>query len=193
MGEATRDCDGSGRVLIGGEALGWYVNCEGCENCGGPSWWSFSFADPDLPEGTQFLGGCFVQAKDEAGALTVTHLTGVNPGGEALMIRLPKEVKIPGNWAYRLLSKEELERMPDPTQDWCSMCYGTGWVLEAKRPVSGEQAVEMMPCLKPDCPVSGMPIYNLSFVDARFQHASFHPKERWVMSLSHPSGTPALK
>lgn len=70
----------------------------------------------------------------------------------------------------------------------CWACHGSGWILEAKKPVpGGEQALELMPCLIPDCPHSGRPIYNLSFCEVKFLHASFHPKERWVMSLSSPT------
>lgn len=77
-------------------------------------WWYFSFADADKPEGTQFLGGCIVKADSPANALTVTHLTGCNPGGEAQIIELPDGIKIPPEYSFKILNADEIENMPEP-------------------------------------------------------------------------------
>lgn len=76
-------------------------------------WWYLSFCDPDLPKGTQFLGGCYVQAASLADAITASWEAGCNPGGEVKAVDIPIEV-----WAefspvtpedcYRLLTREEL-------------------------------------------------------------------------------------
>ena len=42
-------------------------------------WWWMSFADPDLPEGSRFLGVAIVQAPHVAAALTRSHRLGINP------------------------------------------------------------------------------------------------------------------
>jgi hypothetical protein len=44
--------------------------------------WFLSFADGSPPKGTQFLGGCVVEADHFMTAVQVAHLKGCNPGGE---------------------------------------------------------------------------------------------------------------
>jgi hypothetical protein len=46
------------------------------------AWWWLSFCDPDLPEGSQFLGGIFTKARGFVSAIQKTHDLGINPGGE---------------------------------------------------------------------------------------------------------------
>ncbi len=41
-----------------------------------------SFADPDLPEGRQFLGVCVVEAESFQEAVIAASLREINPGGE---------------------------------------------------------------------------------------------------------------
>lgn len=52
----------------------------------------------------------------------------------------------------------------------CSLCHGTGWVLEMQsdRP---ELHLDLIPCLIPDCPQSGQPIRALNVEPAKFNHA----------------------
>jgi hypothetical protein len=50
----------------------------------GPQWWWLSFADPDLPAGEQWLGGCFAPGADIVQAAVVAHAASCNPGGEVL-------------------------------------------------------------------------------------------------------------
>jgi hypothetical protein len=76
---------------------------------GNPQWW-LSFADPDLPEGEQFLGAAIVKAADEAAAMTISHFLGINPGGEvAIMGPLPVDER----WRHypigELMSRAEIE------------------------------------------------------------------------------------
>ena len=47
----------------------------------GPFWW-LSFADPNLPEGSQFLGCAVVEAPDFILAVQEAHWRKCNPGGE---------------------------------------------------------------------------------------------------------------
>lgn len=72
-----------------------------------------SFADPDLPEGTQFLGAAIVEsdaALGFVGAVTVAHMLGINPGGEVMGIALPDDW-VPAKWTGRLLSRADLDQM----------------------------------------------------------------------------------
>lgn len=47
-----------------------------------------SFADPDKPEGSQFLGATVVEADNVMLAVPESHRLGVNPGGEVAIIEL---------------------------------------------------------------------------------------------------------
>lgn len=76
------------------------------------TWWYMSFADPDLPEGKQFLGACIVEGATFANAITNSHLQGCNPGGEAAAMELGDEPPAPASWLNRLLSREEAEAGP---------------------------------------------------------------------------------
>lgn len=80
-----------------------------------PLWW-LSFADPDAPEGTQFLGVAIVQAPTFPAAVTRSHVLTVNPGGEvACMGPIPHEYVGP-QWRDRLLTKAEAEAIPEPEE-----------------------------------------------------------------------------
>jgi hypothetical protein len=71
-------------------------------------WW-LSFADPDRPEGTQFLGAAIVRAMSFLEAVQVAHHLGINSGGEVQSLQIPPEMKIPEKWIERLLTKAECE------------------------------------------------------------------------------------
>lgn len=71
----------------------------------------FSFADGDLPTGEQFLGALFINASDIRAAVTQSHLTGLNPGGEIQTVELPADVVVPDKWFGRLLSREDIDEM----------------------------------------------------------------------------------
>jgi hypothetical protein len=79
------------------------------------SWFYMSFADPKLPTGTQFLGGCYVQADSLSDAVTRSHVLGINPGGEIKIWELPwamiddLDKHIPEQDRHRLLSRAEIE------------------------------------------------------------------------------------
>lgn len=72
------------------------------------TWWYFSFADPNLPEGTQFLGACLVKAAGEMNAITATHMFCINPGGEAQFVELPGDPP-PEMPTWRLMQREEID------------------------------------------------------------------------------------
>ena len=91
----------------------------GCAHCEGTGrephlerWFFMSFADGSLPAGTQFLGGCFVQAGSLPAAITLSHALGINPGGEVRVMELPEDAvedHVPERDRYRLLSRQEIE------------------------------------------------------------------------------------
>lgn len=74
-------------------------------------WFYLSFADPDLPKGSQFLGACYVEADSEVQAVRTAHARGCNPGGEVLIGEVPtvylEEHVLPED-RYRLLTRDEL-------------------------------------------------------------------------------------
>jgi hypothetical protein len=78
------------------------------------TWFYLSFADANLPEGTQFLGGCYVQAPDIQSAIIRSHRMKINPGG-AVQIAGPlsdREMDTHTSEAdrHRLLTFEEIRR-----------------------------------------------------------------------------------
>jgi hypothetical protein len=54
-------------------------------------WW-LSFADPDRPEGQQFLGCVITEAVDFLSAVIKSHRLSINPGGEVQAVVLPKNL-----------------------------------------------------------------------------------------------------
>lgn len=70
-----------------------------------------SFADPDLPEGSQFLGVVIIRAENIAAAITLSHANGLNPGGEIEILEMPDNVAPPPEWMDRLLDRDAAERL----------------------------------------------------------------------------------
>jgi hypothetical protein len=72
--------------------------------------WYMSFCDGDRPKGEQFLGSLYIRGKSFCGAVSKSHLLGLNPGGEILFVEVPLDVasRVPEEWIGRLLSREEL-------------------------------------------------------------------------------------
>lgn len=76
-------------------------------------WWWLSFADSNLPEGSQFLGACIVQGTEPKGqpgirdCISQSHLLGLNPGGEIKFVQIPDDRVVPEQWRERLLNREE--------------------------------------------------------------------------------------
>jgi hypothetical protein len=78
-----------------------------------PLWW-LSFADTDLPAGSQFLGVVIVQAPTFAAAITRSHYLEINPGGQvAGSGGIPPRYVAP-EWRDRLLTRTEAESIPKP-------------------------------------------------------------------------------
>lgn len=71
--------------------------------------WCLSFADPERPKGTQWLGNCLVRARGMTGAIRESHRLGCNPGGQVMAISGDREVG--AQWMNRLLSKEEVAEL----------------------------------------------------------------------------------
>jgi hypothetical protein len=78
-----------------------------------PLWW-LSFADPERPAGTQFLGALIVQAPALEAAITRSHVLGLNPGGQIAIAGPVPAAYITEKWRDRLLSREEAEAVPEP-------------------------------------------------------------------------------
>lgn len=70
-----------------------------------------SFADPERPTGTQFLGAVIVEAPDFITAVMLSHALGINPGGEVVGAAFPEHVHPPARYVGRLLSKVEIDAM----------------------------------------------------------------------------------
>lgn len=78
-----------------------------------------SFTDAELPEGSRFLGACIVEAADLPTAITKTHVLGINPGGDILVVDIPDPTTCPVPIAVvenRLLSVKELEKFMGPVR-----------------------------------------------------------------------------
>lgn len=78
-----------------------------------PRWFWLSFADPNLPTGTQFLGAAIVKAQGVATATEQSNLRGINPGGEIQFTELPLNAVPNPKYINRLLSKAEIEAADD--------------------------------------------------------------------------------
>lgn len=74
-------------------------------------WW-LSFADPNLPKGSQFLGVAIVEASDFMMAVMQANLLDINPGGEVQGSPVPPEnAAYIKDWTNRLLSMEEIKKI----------------------------------------------------------------------------------
>lgn len=72
-----------------------------------------SMADPNLPEGTQFLGAVCVHAQGVASATRELNTHGLNLGGEIMFTEIPAgDKRIPTEWMYRVMNKEEALNCP---------------------------------------------------------------------------------
>ena len=78
-----------------------------------PVLWWISFADSNLPAGSQFLGVCIVHGFDLHDAIVRSHMARCNPGGSVRAAELPKETarRVPKNRIDVLLSKTEAMRL----------------------------------------------------------------------------------
>ena len=75
-------------------------------------WWWLSFADPDQPEGEQFLGVAIFQAPAHEGAALIrSHELGINPGGQVLAYIIGPDLVPPEQYRNRLLSRAEVESL----------------------------------------------------------------------------------
>ena len=77
-------------------------------------WW-LSFADPDLPKGSQLLGAAIVEASDFAGAVAQAHSRGCNPGGDCLGAELEDELaqNLRPDEANVLMTREQIDELGD--------------------------------------------------------------------------------
>lgn len=76
-----------------------------------------SFADPERPTGTQFLGACMVEADSPIAAVKTAHALGINPGGEVMILeQAPADVVHP-SWLNVLMDRETI-RAHDSKEGW---------------------------------------------------------------------------
>lgn len=81
------------------------------------SWWWLSFADPERPEGEQFLGAALVSGGEAVpgddgfiAACLASHALGINPGGEVKGVGPFPEDKLPPNHPRnKLMSLAEIQ------------------------------------------------------------------------------------
>lgn len=66
----------------------------------------------------------------------------------------------------------------------CLACGGAGWVIDCD-PTKTPRALEIMPCLIPDCEASGTPVALVSFwSEMGLAHEARHPASGVIMSVS---------
>lgn len=70
-----------------------------------------SFADQELPEGSQFLGVAIVRAAGFVTAVGRTVILGINPGGECKGVAIRASAPIPESYLNRLLNIREVEEL----------------------------------------------------------------------------------
>ena len=56
----------------------------------------------------KFVGGCFIREYNIESAIFKTHLLGINPGGEAMVLMLSKKANVRNDLYDRLLSLEDM-------------------------------------------------------------------------------------
>lgn len=75
------------------------------------TWVWLSFADPDKPKGTQFLGVAIVEGEDVVDGAAEAHRLGINPGGEVLGYPLPDGLVVHEDFRNRLLDSLEAKEL----------------------------------------------------------------------------------
>ncbi|MFA4900880.1 MAG: hypothetical protein WC563_15285 [Brevundimonas sp.] len=70
-----------------------------------------SFADGNLPTGSQFLGAVVVEAPSFLAAVAESHRLGINPGGEVQGVEVPRAITIPPAYVNRILTRAECEAL----------------------------------------------------------------------------------
>ena len=70
-----------------------------------------TFADPEKPTGSQFLGAAIVKASNIIEAAHVAWYLDISPGGEVYALTVPLSVKIPDDYIERLLTKKDLDQL----------------------------------------------------------------------------------
>jgi hypothetical protein len=74
-----------------------------------------SFADSELPKGSQFLGCAIVEANDIANAIARSHVVGCNPGGQVLCAEITEDRHAEyRRYVNRLMQRDEIERALGP-------------------------------------------------------------------------------
>lgn len=71
-----------------------------------------SMADASQPKGSQFLGAVVVEARGVATATHELNQRRLNLGGEILFVEIPADRRIPDEWMYRVMDKQESLNCP---------------------------------------------------------------------------------
>jgi hypothetical protein len=74
-----------------------------------------SMCDPQLPKGSQFLGAVAIEARGIASALHELNSRGLNLGGEIMFVEMSPDKRIPDEWMYRVMDKDEALNCPFET------------------------------------------------------------------------------
>lgn len=81
-----------------------------------PLWW-LCFIDLTAIGGPANIGTVITQAYTIEDAITGTHLLGINPGKEVVVIGPFPAGLIQPEWRDRILTKEEVQDIPPPPDD----------------------------------------------------------------------------
>jgi hypothetical protein len=80
------------------------------------TWWQLSFVDSGRPPGRQWIGGINTEAASIHDAITWTHMSGLNPGGEIAFIGITSDVGLDAHYLDRLITdREEWKHQPIPS------------------------------------------------------------------------------
>lgn len=86
-----------------------------------------SFADPNRPEGEQYLGAVIIDAPDFLTAVKLTHWMQINPGGEVVEFGCDPaklEERVSASHRGRLLSRADLDGLFDDMTSLADIAAG---------------------------------------------------------------------
>ena len=98
--------------LTNSEIIQRYLQMQAEEAKNPLSQWWLSFCDPDLPEGSQFLGAVCIDAHGLADATHRVTVAGLNPGGEIMAVQIPEGRRVADSHCNRILDKQEALNAP---------------------------------------------------------------------------------
>lgn len=79
-------------------------------------WFWMSFADPNAPKGSQFLGAVLLQATVGGDPISTSFFLGLNPGGEIMFGEVPHQEMVdavPADMRNVLLDRDRAQQVSD--------------------------------------------------------------------------------